>query len=153
MRGARRSLQLASDYFPALARDLNDLARTDVTLDEARRLIEELWPINDAPSARQVKSHNGRVEAVMAVFGENAEQLGRTAYALERGITQYLDWGRNIRPGRTMRSPRMSCSPRSLRMSCGYSPLSSISAARGRMLPSTMSRIVSRKSRISCGIS
>ena len=50
-------------------------------------------------------------------------------------------------------SPRMSCSPSSLRMSWGYSPLASISAARGRMLPSTMSRIVSRKSRISCGIS
>ena len=49
--------------------------------------------------------------------------------------------------------PRMSCSPSSLRMSHGYSPVASISAARGRILPSTISRITSRKSRISCGSS
>ena len=49
--------------------------------------------------------------------------------------------------------PRMSCSPSSLRMSQGYSPVASISAARGRIFASTTSRITSRKSRISCGSS
>jgi hypothetical protein len=46
---------------------------------------------------------------------------------------------------------RMSCSANSLRMSCGYSPLASISAARGRTFSSTIWRIVSRKSLYSCG--
>ena len=36
-------------------------------------------------------------------------------------------------------------------MSHGYSPLASISAARGRISPSTICRIVSRKSLYSCG--
>jgi hypothetical protein len=45
--------------------------------------------------------------------------------------------------------PRMSCSPRSLRTSHGYSPVSSISAARGAIRSVVIWRIVSRKSRIS----
>ena len=46
---------------------------------------------------------------------------------------------------------RMSCSAKSLRMSHGYSPVASISAARGRTFSSTICRIVSRKSLCSCG--
>ena len=48
-------------------------------------------------------------------------------------------------------SARMSCSAKSLRMSHGYSPVASISAARGRTFSSTICRIVSRKSLCSCG--
>ena len=48
-------------------------------------------------------------------------------------------------------SPRMSCSANSLRMSHGYSPVASISAARGRDPLATIWRIVSRKSLCSCG--
>ena len=46
-----------------------------------------------------------------------------------------------------------SCSASSLRTSHGYSPLRSMSAARGAMRPLTIARIPSRKSRCSCGTS
>ena len=46
---------------------------------------------------------------------------------------------------------RMSCSANSSRMSRGYSPVSSISAARGATRSRTIWRIVSRKSSRSCG--
>ena len=49
-------------------------------------------------------------------------------------------------------SPRMSCSASSRRRSCGYSAFSSISAARGAIRSCAIWRIVSRKSRYSCGI-
>ncbi len=48
--------------------------------------------------------------------------------------------------------PRMSCSPSSLRMSQGYSPLRSMSPARGAISFWAISRIVSRKSRSSWGM-
>ena len=48
-------------------------------------------------------------------------------------------------------SPRMSCSARVLRTSHGYSPVRSISAARGAISPATSSRMVCWKSLNSCG--
>ncbi len=48
-------------------------------------------------------------------------------------------------------SPRMSCSPSNLRMSCGYSPDRSMSAARGAICSWAIWRTRSRKSRRSCG--
>ena len=50
-------------------------------------------------------------------------------------------------------SARMSFSAKSLRMSCGYSPVASISAARGRTFSFTIWRIVSRNRTSSSGMS
>ena len=47
--------------------------------------------------------------------------------------------------------PKRSCSANSSRRSRGYSALASISAARGATRSATILRIVSRKSRNSCG--
>jgi phage/plasmid-like protein (TIGR03299 family) len=101
---ARRTLAMSNAYYDGLEAELEMLARTEITLDQARQVVAGLFPaVADDATPRQRTYRAGQVDALLAVYGDNAQQLGGTAYALERGVTQWLDWGRNIKPGRTFK--------------------------------------------------
>lgn len=100
---ARRTLGLSMRYYQAFAAEEEALARTELSLAEFRTVTDELWepPAADAPK-RTRTNHANRSEKLVELWRVNSDRLGRTAYAAERAITEYLDWGRNIRPGKSL---------------------------------------------------
>lgn len=99
---ARRSLGLTLQYGEAWAAEETALARTSLLIDEFHRVIADLWPLEDDPSARTRGIADRRREQLDAMFRAESERLGRTAYAAERSITDYLDHIAPRRPGKTM---------------------------------------------------
>ena len=106
---ARRTLGLSTKYFEQFAAEEESLARTELALAEFRQVIDDLWepPAQDAP-ARTKTNHATRVEKLTEGFTTNTDRLGRTAYAAERSITEYADWGKNIRPSGSLRGNNLA---------------------------------------------
>ncbi|MBB5874593.1 phage/plasmid-like protein (TIGR03299 family) [Allocatelliglobosispora scoriae] len=101
---ARRTLRLSIDYYQQFAAEEEALARTALALDEFRKVIDDLWaPPAVGASDRAKANHAVRTARLVEGFTSNAESLGRTAYAAERAITEYADWGKNIRPTGSLR--------------------------------------------------
>ncbi|AXK35789.1 DUF932 domain-containing protein [Streptomyces armeniacus] len=98
VREARRTLGLSVRYFDHWAQEETALARTDLAIDEFQNLISELWPIEDDATARRKRNADTRREKVTALFENEAQRTGRTAYAGERAVTEYLDHYASIRP-------------------------------------------------------
>jgi phage/plasmid-like protein (TIGR03299 family) len=99
---ARRSLGLTLQYGEAWAAEETALARTSLGIDEFHRVIADLWPLEDDASVRTQGIADRRRDQLDAMFRGESERLGRTAYAAERSITDYLDHVAPRRPGRTM---------------------------------------------------
>ncbi|MGW1498956.1 DUF932 domain-containing protein [Streptomyces mirabilis] len=99
---ARRTLGLTVKYAKAFEAEETALARTDIALDEFHRVIADLWPLDDDATDRTRNSHARRTERLDAMFRTETERAGRTAYAGERAITDYLDHVAPRRPGKTM---------------------------------------------------
>ena len=96
---ARRSLGLSIGYFEAFAAEEETLARTAVEIDAFRAVVEDLWPAPEENAAARTKNnHRDRTAILTGLYGSNAAQLGNTAYAAERAITEYADWKSAIRP-------------------------------------------------------
>jgi phage/plasmid-like protein (TIGR03299 family) len=101
---ARRTLGLSMKYYQAFAAEEEALAHTEMTLTEFRTVLDELWepPAPEAPK-RTLTNHGNRTDKLVQLWRANSDRLGRTAYTAERVITEYLDWGRNIRPSKSLR--------------------------------------------------
>lgn len=99
---ARRTLGLSVQYFEQFAAEETALARTDIALDDFRKVVGDLWPLDDDASKRTRTNYAARLSALDEVFATETERVGRTAYAAERAITGYLDHVAPRRPGRSM---------------------------------------------------
>ncbi|MEU1736482.1 DUF932 domain-containing protein [Streptosporangium sp. NPDC020145] len=99
---ARRSLGLTLRYGEAWAAEETALAHTALAIDEFHRVITDLWPIEEDANDRVRGIATRRTERLDAMFRSEAERLGRTSYAAERSVTDYLDHVAPRRPGRTM---------------------------------------------------
>ncbi|MGW5259664.1 DUF932 domain-containing protein [Microbispora sp. NPDC004025] len=99
---ARRALGLTVAYYEEWATEETQLAQTAVVLDDVRRLIDDLWPVDEDAPLRTTNRADARREQVMAMYENEADRLGRTAYAAERAVTAYLDHIAPRRPGKTM---------------------------------------------------
>ncbi|MFI5973558.1 DUF932 domain-containing protein [Streptomyces sp. NPDC051452] len=99
---ARRTLGLSLDYFEKYAAEETALARTDMAVTDFRKVIADLWPLDDDATDRTKNNHAARLGALDDVFRTETERVGRTAYAAERAITGYLDHVAPRRPGKTM---------------------------------------------------
>ncbi|MFE0099824.1 DUF932 domain-containing protein [Streptomyces sp. NPDC059009] len=99
---ARRTLGLSVRYAQAFEAEETALARTDLAINDFHKLIAELWPLDDeaAPRARRIAER--RRDRLDVMFRDESEQLGHTAYAAERVVTDYLDHIAPRRPGKTM---------------------------------------------------
>ncbi len=106
---ARRTLGLSVKYFQQFAAEEQALARTDLAVAEFQALIDDLWqpPAEDAPT-RTRNNHRDRADALTGLYGVNAQQLGRTAHAAERTITEWLDWRKPIRPSGSLRGKNLA---------------------------------------------
>jgi len=93
---ARRTLGLSVKYFDEFAREEQALAEAELNLTGFGQLLDELWtpPDDDATAVAKTK-HGMRRDKLMAGWDTNTARLGRTAYAAERTITEFSDWGRS----------------------------------------------------------
>lgn len=99
---ARRTLGLTVQYYEEWAGEETALAQTELVMSEFNRLVADLWPVEDDAPIRARNAADRRREQLAAMFTAEADRLGRTAYAGERVITDYLDHVAPRRPGRTM---------------------------------------------------
>lgn len=99
---ARRTLGLSVRYFEAFATEETALARTDLAISDFENLITDLWPVDAEPSKRSATFADNRTTAVRGLFAAETGRVGRTAYAAERAVTDYLDHVAPRRPGKTM---------------------------------------------------
>jgi phage/plasmid-like protein (TIGR03299 family) len=101
---ARRTLNLSVKYFEKFAAEETQLARIDFEVDQFAALLEELWPTAEAEklSKRQKTALATREEALFERFAVDSKRLGRTAYAAEQAVTDYLDHAAPRRVQKTM---------------------------------------------------
>ena len=106
---ARRTLGLSVKYFDNWAAEQEALAQTDLAIDEFRQVVNDLWPApEDGAPKRAVTHHTNRMQALTELYDSNTAQLGRTAYAGERAITEYADWKAAIRPTGSLRGKNLA---------------------------------------------
>ncbi|MEV4517860.1 DUF932 domain-containing protein [Dactylosporangium sp. NPDC049525] len=106
---ARRTLGLSVQYFDEFAAEEEALARTEVTLAEFRHVVDDLWqPPADDASTRSRNIHRRRVDELVDLYTANTAQLGRTAYAAERAVTEYTDWRQTVRPTGSLRGNNLA---------------------------------------------
>ncbi|MGW7359441.1 DUF932 domain-containing protein [Streptomyces sp. NPDC054802] len=99
---ARRTLGLTVAYGEAFEAEETALVRTDLAIDQFHQVIADLWPLDDDATDRTRTIHRKRTERLDAMFRTETERAGRTAYAGERAITDYLDHVAPRRPGKSM---------------------------------------------------
>ncbi|WP_329555250.1 DUF932 domain-containing protein [Streptomyces sp. NBC_00696] len=95
---ARRTLGLSIKYYDRLADEETALARTDLAINEFNELIDSLWEPDDTATPRSTRTREVRRDRLHALLAEETERTGRTAYAAERAVTDYLDHYAPIRP-------------------------------------------------------
>ncbi len=106
---ARRTLRLSSRYFAAFKADEEALARTELALREFRAVCDELWPAPDEDASERAKTnHAARLQTLTGLYETNAAQLGKTAYAAERAITEFADWRSAVRPTGSLRGRNLA---------------------------------------------
>jgi phage/plasmid-like protein (TIGR03299 family) len=89
---ARRNLGLTVKYFDAFAAEETSLARIDIELDQFADLIADLYPQAEGEeSKRGTTIRTAREGKLEELFAKESRQVGRTAYAAERAVTDYLD--------------------------------------------------------------
>jgi len=92
---ARKTLGLSLKYYEQLGEEETQLARNAMTLDEVRELMADLWPVKEQdPEKESVRSKNFRERRdgqLEELWGKNSARAGKTAYAAERVVTEYLD--------------------------------------------------------------
>jgi phage/plasmid-like protein (TIGR03299 family) len=103
---AARQLGLAGQYYERFREDEEALARLDIEMDEFDALIADLYPVPGEVAegqrkltARETNFRERRETKLRGIFAQEAGQVGRTAYAAERAVTNYLDFGVNRSQG------------------------------------------------------
>ncbi|MEV1245112.1 DUF932 domain-containing protein [Nonomuraea sp. NPDC049750] len=99
---ARRTLGLSVEYYREWAAEETLLAQTEIAMRDFEQLVTGLWPLKDDAPVRTVNAAARRREQLSAMYRAESERLGRTAYAAERVVTDYLDHVAPRRPGKTM---------------------------------------------------
>jgi len=89
-------------YADAFAVEETALARTDIAVNEFHRLVDDLWPVEPGATDRSRGIAARRKTTLRTMFDAETGKVGRTAYAAERTITDYLDHVAPRRPGKTM---------------------------------------------------
>lgn len=95
---ARKALRLTVQYYGEWKAEEESLARTELAMDTFRKVCEELWPAPEPGATQRSQTmYATRRTALETLYIDNAETLGRTAYAGERAITEYLDHHQTVR--------------------------------------------------------
>ncbi|MEV0453781.1 DUF932 domain-containing protein [Catellatospora methionotrophica] len=103
LRQAEETLQLTRKYYESFAAEQELLLRTDMAIDEYLQVVADLWtPPGDEESDKVKANYSRFAEGMATRFETNSANVGRNAYAAERAITEFLDWGRGVRAPKSM---------------------------------------------------
>jgi phage/plasmid-like protein (TIGR03299 family) len=83
---ARQTLRMSIDYFDHFAAEETALARTNLAIAEFEDLISHVWE-----GDQETKAARKRRDDLHELLGKEVGRVGRTAYAAERAVTDYLD--------------------------------------------------------------
>lgn len=105
---ARRTLNLTNAYYEEFVTEETALLNTPFGHDDVENLISGVWGELDNDAAkRSVTMYKNRADKVHEIFTEEAERVGRNAYAAERAITGYVDHFTNLRPRGVLKGNRL----------------------------------------------
>jgi phage/plasmid-like protein (TIGR03299 family) len=89
---AQKTLGLSNKYAAAFEQEETALARTALKAAEFEALMAEVWERDKTAESKKSATVADRREAqLMANFSSYREELGGTAYAAERAVTDWLD--------------------------------------------------------------
>ncbi|MEU6379259.1 DUF932 domain-containing protein [Streptomyces sp. NPDC046909] len=95
---ARRTLGLTLAYAKSFEAEENELVRAELLLDDFHALVDSLWPVDEDANGRARTFAQNRHDELDGMFREQFRNLGRTAYAAERTITDFLDHRARVVP-------------------------------------------------------
>ncbi|GAA1387693.1 DUF932 domain-containing protein [Catellatospora chokoriensis] len=103
IRQAEETLRLSRKYYESFAKEQELLLQTQVAIDEYLQVVADLWtPPGEDESDKAKAKYQQFADGMVGRFERNCEDVGRNAYAAERAITEFLDWGRGVRAPKTM---------------------------------------------------
>jgi len=106
---ARRTLGLSVKYFDEFAREETALIEAEMGLAEYQKVLDDLWTPPDHDATKRARTlHNTRLDKLMEGWDTNVARLGRNAYAAERAITEYCDWGKGVAPRGELRGKNLA---------------------------------------------
>jgi phage/plasmid-like protein (TIGR03299 family) len=90
---AMRTLKLTRAYAAEFVKEETALVHTAITEAELKAIIDEVFDRPEDESKKQATVNGTRENEILAKYESYAADLGRTAYAAERAMTDYLDHG------------------------------------------------------------
>lgn len=93
---ARRTLGLVDRYYDQFVKEEEALAHSALEMDAFWEIVHGLdsqgtWEKPEEEKGRGATIYRNRMEKLEILLGENMAHLGRTLYAAERSVTEYLD--------------------------------------------------------------
>jgi phage/plasmid-like protein (TIGR03299 family) len=88
---ARLTLGLTREYAREFEAEENQLVRTGFLIDDFHQLVDHLWKPDEDAGDQAVRFAARRHDELDAMFRAQSETAGRSAYAAERTVTDYLD--------------------------------------------------------------
>lgn len=103
---ARRALGLTDRYYEQWQKEEEALAQTSIEIDKFWEIVHGLdpqgtWQRPEEEKGRAATIYRNRMENLEILLGQNMTHLGRTLYAGERAVTQYLDHKQSRRTSST----------------------------------------------------
>lgn len=97
---AREVLGMADLYYDAFSARMNDLISQEITVAEASRIVEAVYPKPDEDKKGAVTRWENKLANIYGIYnGESVENIHGTKYGIFNAMTEYLDWYRTPRGG------------------------------------------------------
>ena len=96
---ARRTMAQSVQYFERFVIEEQKLAEQEMLLAGFTDLIDDVWGKLDDDAPQKAKTARSKLtDTLVEGWIANTRQLGKTAYAAERTLTEFADWKRGLRP-------------------------------------------------------
>lgn len=97
---ARETLAISGAYFDAFSHEMNRLIDAQITMDEARAIVERVYPEPDADKKAAVTRWDNKMDEIFGIYnGETVENIHGTRFGILNAMTERLDWFRSSRTG------------------------------------------------------
>lgn len=97
---AREALAISSAYFDAFSHEMNQLIDAQITMDEARAIVERVYPEPDLAKAGAHTRWDNKMDEIFSIYnGETVENIHGTRFGIMNAMTERLDWFRQSRTG------------------------------------------------------
>lgn len=97
---ARRILGMADVYFDEFSDEMEKLMQAQVTLAEAEKIIEAVYPKPEKDAKGSMHKWETKFEDILSIYnGAHNDNIVGTKYGVFNALEERLDWGRTSRGG------------------------------------------------------